>query len=170
MGIINSHLKGTTKRWASIFKIVKYIYIYIFFYGFIFSLSSEVHSSALSLILAPVEPKAHSNALWFSINPASMKSQGANAEKRANLPVYTISSYTEALAPAPKNPQLPPHTQHVCRSVHAEQSDCIIWACSSICVAASPETCFKLCHPQLRRSLKNGRREPCKVDIFSSLP
>lgn len=109
MGIINSHLKGTTKRWASIFKIVKYIYIYFFsFYGFIFSLSSEVHSSALSLILAPVEPKAHSNALWFSINPASMKSQGANAEKRANLPVYTISSYTEALAPAPKNPQLPP--------------------------------------------------------------
>lgn len=29
-----------------------------------------------------------------------MKSQGANAVKRANLPVYTISSYTEALAPA----------------------------------------------------------------------
>lgn len=94
-----------------------------------------------------------------------MKSQGANVEKRANLPVYTISSYTEALAPAPQKPP-----QHVCRSVHAEQSDCIIWAYSSICVAASPETRFKLCHPQLKRSLKNGRREPCKVDIFSSLP
>lgn len=42
-----------------------------------------------------------------------MKSQGANAEKRANLPVYTISSYTEALAPAPKNPQLPPPTHNM---------------------------------------------------------
>lgn len=75
-----------------------------FFYRFIFGLSSEVHSSVLSLILAPEEPKADSNALWLSINPASMKSQGANVEKRANLPVYTISSYTEALAPAPQNP------------------------------------------------------------------
>lgn len=36
-----------------------------------------------------------------SINPAGMKSQGANVETRANLPVYTISSSTEALAPAP---------------------------------------------------------------------
>lgn len=98
-----------------------------------------------------------------------MKSQGANVEKRVNLPVYTISSYTEALAPAPQTPPYP-HHQHVCRRVHAEQSDCIIWAYSSICVAASPETGFKLCHPQLRQSLKNGRREPCKVDIFSSLP
>lgn len=71
-----------------------------FFYGFILGLSSEVHSSAAALRPAPEEPEAHFTALWLSINPASMKSQGANAVKRANLPVYTISSYTEALAPA----------------------------------------------------------------------
>lgn len=39
-----------------------------------------------------------------SINPATMKSRGADVETRANLPVYTISSYTEALAPAPPSP------------------------------------------------------------------
>lgn len=47
-----------------------------------------------------------------SINPASMKSQGADAVKRANLPVYTISSNTEALAPALQKPlhsTPPPH-------------------------------------------------------------
>lgn len=67
-----------------------------------------------------------------------MKSQGANSETGASPPVYTISSYTEA------------HPQHVCRSVHAEQSDCIIWVYSSICVAASPETRFMLCPPPRR--------------------
>lgn len=66
-----------------------------------------------SVIAAPEEPTAHSSALWLSINPSSMKSQGANVEKRANLPVYTISSYTEALAPAlqsrePTPPPTPP--------------------------------------------------------------
>lgn len=82
------------------------IYFSLSFYGFILGLSSEVHSSAAALRLAPEEPEAHFTALWLSINPASMKSQGANAVKRANLPVYTISSYTEALAPALPEPPL----------------------------------------------------------------
>lgn len=98
-----------------------------------------------------------------------MKSQGANVEKRANLPVYTISSYTEALAPAlqSREPRADPPqhrrrrrhpSKHVCRSVHAEQSDCIIWAYSSICVAASPETRFKLCHPPTQAKFEKWKK------------
>lgn len=126
-----------------------------------------------------------------SINPASMKSRGANVETRANLSVNTISSYTEASVsayppPTPHHHCHPPppttfSTKHVCRSVHAEQSDCIIWAYSSICVAASCRNPFQAVSPpvpqfppkhplRLGRSLKNGSREPCKVDVFSSLP
>lgn len=83
------------------------IFFSLSFYGFILGLSSEVHSSAAALRPAPEEPEAHFTALWLSINPASMKSQGANAVKRANLPLYTISSYTEALAPALPEPPPP---------------------------------------------------------------
>lgn len=75
-----------------------YIWIYICFIS-----RRSTLCVVLSLILAPEEPTAHPTALWLSINPASMKSQGANAEKRANLPVYTISSYTDALVPALQN-------------------------------------------------------------------
>ncbi|KAK5855803.1 hypothetical protein PBY51_007445 [Eleginops maclovinus] len=99
-----------------------------------------------------------------------MKSQGADVETRANLPVYTISSYTEALAPAPQ--KHPPHTSP---NMFAE-----VFMLNKVIVSSGPtlpfvlllllKPFFKLCHPQLRRSLKNGRREPCKVDIFSSLP
>lgn len=99
-----------TVRWRALnLKNVKYM-IFFPFYGFILGLSSEVHSSAASQRRAPEEPKAHFTALWLSINPASMKSQGAKAVKRANLPVYTISSYTEALAPALQ--KLPPPNPH----------------------------------------------------------
>ena len=77
--------------------------LYVYIYIYINVVYREVHSSAISLILAPEEPKAHSNALWLSINPASMKSQGANVQNGANLPVYTISSYTDASVPAPQN-------------------------------------------------------------------
>lgn len=94
-------------------------------------------------------------ACLHSINPASMKSRGANVETRANLSVNTISSYAEALATAPP-PAATFSTKHVCRSVHAEQSDCIIWAYSSICVAASCRNPFQaVSHPPFPSSLPN---------------
>lgn len=96
-----------------------------------------------------------------------MKSQGADVETRANLPVYTISSYTEALASAAQKPTTP--------NMFVE-----VFMLNKVIVSSGPtlpfvlllllKPFFKLCHPQLRRSLRNGRREPCKVDIFSSLP
>lgn len=95
------------KRWDSILKMVRSIHL---FYSLIFGLSCAARSAVLPLKLAPEEPKADSSALWLSINPGSMKSQGANVKKGANLPVYTISSYTEASAPALLNatPTPPP--------------------------------------------------------------
>lgn len=108
-----------------------------------------------------------------------MKSQGANVEKRANLPVYTISSYTEALAPALQSREpTPPNTAAAAATPPNMFAE--VFMLNKVIVSSGPTLPFVLLlllkpvsscvTPQLRRSLKNGRREPCKVDIFSSLP
>lgn len=66
-----------------------------------------------------------------------MKSQGAKAVKRANLPVYTISSYTEALAPALQKP--PPHTHPPHPNMLAE-----VFMLNKVIVSSGPALPFVL--------------------------
>lgn len=68
-----------------------------------------------------------------------MKSQGANVETRANLPVYTISSYTEALAPAPAEPPSSPRPHPSLPNMFAE-----VFMLNKVIVSSGPTLPFVL--------------------------
>lgn len=80
------------------------------------------------------KPEAQSYAVWLDHKFIQREIWRANFEKKS------LSACLQHLILHRSIGAYPADGQHVRRGVHAEQSDCIIWACSSICVAASTET------------------------------